>query len=72
MPRIRLNTDAEIVRTVREGLKETGGFCPCHTERISEYKCICQEIKAQRQGSDFESYCHCKLYYKEKRSDTGG
>lgn len=66
MAKIRLNTDPVIVKTVREGLKETGGFCPCRTERIPEYKCVCQEFKQQCQDPDFEGYCHCKLYYKEK------
>ena len=31
-----------------------------------EYKCICDEFKAQIQDPDFEGYCHCQLYYKEK------
>lgn len=28
--KVRLNDDPEIVRTIREGLKRTGGYCPCH------------------------------------------
>lgn len=66
MGRIRLNEDAEVVRTVREGLKETGGYCPCRTEHIPEYQCICQEFRQQCADPDFEGYCHCMLYYKEK------
>lgn len=27
--KIRLNPDKEIVRTVKEGLKAKGGYCPC-------------------------------------------
>ena len=42
MGKIRLNENEEIVRTVREGLKETGGYCPCRKERLPEYKCVCQ------------------------------
>ena len=31
--KIRLNDNQEIVQTVREGLKRTGGYCPCRLER---------------------------------------
>ena len=39
---VRLNADAEIVKTVREGLKRTGGFCPCRLERSEENRCMCK------------------------------
>lgn len=66
MGRIRLNEDPEVVKTVREGLAATGGYCPCRVERTEEYKCICQEFRKQIADPDFEGYCHCMLYYKEK------
>ena len=66
MGKVRLNEDSEVVATVKEGLKRTGGYCPCRLERKPEYKCICEEFKAQIQDPDFEGYCHCRLYYKEK------
>ena len=66
MGRIRLNEDPEVVKTVREGLAATGGYCPCRVERTEEYKCICQEFLKQIAGPDFGGYCHCMLYYKEK------
>lgn len=66
MAKIRLNEDKEVVAHVREGLKRTGGYCPCRLERKDEYKCICEEFKAQCADPDFEGYCHCMLYYKEK------
>ena len=31
-----------------------------------EYKCMCEEFKAQIADPDFEGYCHCMLYYKSK------
>ena len=31
--KVRLNEDAEVVRMVKEGLKRTGGYCPCRLER---------------------------------------
>ena len=66
MGRIRLNEDPEVVKTVREGFAATGGYCPCRVERTEEYKCICQEFRKQIADPDFEGYCHCMLYYKEK------
>ena len=66
MAKIRENENKSIVNAIREGLKETGGFCPCRSERTPEYKCICQEFRQQLADPNFEGYCHCKLYYKEK------
>ena len=62
---VRLNEDKEMVATIREGLKRTGGYCPCRLERTEENKCICQEFKAQIEDPDFKGYCHCMLYYKD-------
>lgn len=64
--KIRFNEDAEIVASVKEGLKKTGGYCPCRMERSEENKCICREFREQINDPDFEGYCHCFLYYKEK------
>jgi ferredoxin-thioredoxin reductase catalytic subunit len=63
---IRLNEDAEIVATVRQGLKEKGGYCPCRLGTRPEYKCMCQEFRDQIADPEFEGYCHCMLYYKSK------
>lgn len=64
--KIRLNEDQEIVASVKEGLKRTGGYCPCRLQRTEENKCMCQEFREQIADEDFEGYCHCLLYYKEK------
>ena len=66
MSKVRLNENAEIVRTVKEGLKRTGGYCPCRMERTDAFKCMCEEFKQQIADPDYEGYCHCFLYYKEK------
>lgn len=66
MGKVRLNADREVVAAVKEGLKRTGGYCPCRLERTPENKCICTEFKNQCADPNFEGYCHCKLYYKEK------
>ena len=41
-PKITLNPDNEIVKSVREGLEKTGGYCPCRLERTEDTKCICK------------------------------
>lgn len=64
--KITLNPDAEVVKTVKDGLMHTGGYCPCRIERTEENKCMCKEFKAQVNDPDFEGYCHCMLYYKSK------
>ena len=66
MSRVKLNDNEEVVRVVREGLRRTGGYCPCRTERTEEFKCMCREFKEQIADPDYEGYCHCMLYYKEK------
>ena len=63
--KITLNPDKEIVKTVKEGLKQTGGYCPCRLEHTEENKCICREFRAQMRDPDFHGYCHCMLYYKD-------
>ncbi len=66
MGKVRLNSDAEVVRYVREGLKASGGYCPCRPQRTPDTKCVCKEFREQMEDPDFEGYCHCMLYYKEK------
>ena len=64
--KVRYNEDEEIVRTVKEGLLRRGGYCPCVVENNENTKCMCKEFREQIQDPDFEGYCHCMLYYKEK------
>ena len=64
--KIRFNENEEIVNSIKEGLERTGGYCPCRLSRSEEYKCMCKEFKEQIADPDFEGYCHCLLYYKEK------
>ncbi len=66
MAKIRLNEDKEIVARIKEGLKMKGGYCPCKIAKTPENKCICEEFKKQMEDPDFEGYCHCMLYYKER------
>ena len=64
--KVRLNPDEEVVKRVREGLKRTGGYCPCRLQRTEDNKCMCREFREQIQDPNFEGFCHCMLYYKEK------
>ena len=52
--------------TIREGLKRTGGYCPCRLERTEATRCMCQEFKEQMADPNFEGFCHCMLYYKSR------
>ena len=64
--KITLNPKTEIVTAIREGLKRTGGYCPCRREKKEENICMCEEFRNQISDPDFEGYCHCMLYYKSK------
>ena len=62
--KIKLNENEEIVKIIKEGLKQSGGYCPCRREKSDENKCICKEFRQQMNDPNFEGYCHCMLYYK--------
>jgi ferredoxin-thioredoxin reductase catalytic subunit len=62
--KITLNENPEIVETIREGLKRTGGYCPCRLERTEDTKCMCREFREQMADPEYEGYCHCLLYHK--------
>ena len=64
--KVRLNEDKEIVKAVKQGLKMKNGQCPCVLEISEDTKCMCKQFREQIANPDFEGYCHCMLYYKEK------
>ena len=64
--KITLNENKEVVQAVQEGLKRTGGYCPCRMERTEENKCMCKEFRDQIKDPEFEGFCHCYLSYKSK------
>ena len=64
--KIRLNENKEIADMVKEGLKARGRYCPCRREMTEDTKCMCKEFREQIADPEFEGYCHCMLYYKEK------
>ena len=64
--KITLNPDENVVKLIKEGLAAKGGYCPCRVERTDDTKCMCKEFRDQIADPNFEGYCHCMLYYKEK------
>lgn len=64
--KVIFNPDEKIVNVVKEGLKRTGGYCPCKREHTEETVCMCKEFKEQIKDPNFEGFCHCMLYYKYK------
>ena len=62
--KITVNQDEAVVKTVREGLKRTDGYCPCRLGQTEDTKCMCKEFKEQIADPNFEGFCHCMLYYK--------
>ena len=59
--KVRLNEDKDVVAKIREGLKRTGGYCPCRLARTEENKCMCDEFR-QQIFNRIEGECHCGLY----------
>ena len=66
MGKVRLNDNEAVVQTVREGLKRTGGYCPCMLQRSEDTKCICKDFRERMKDPEFEGFCHCLLYFKSK------
>lgn len=64
--KIRYNEDTKVVERIREGLLKKEGFCPCRLQRTEDNRCMCLEFREQIADPEFEGYCHCRLYYKEK------
>ena len=56
---IRVNEDRELVKEIRQRLKDNDNYCPCRLIKSEENKCICKEFEEQESG-----WCHCGLYYK--------
>ena len=57
---IRLNSNPDVVASIRQGLEANGGYCPCRVKKTKDTKCMCTEFRQQVSGT-----CHCGLYIKE-------
>lgn len=59
--KIIVNPDELMVKTVRDALKKTGGYCPCALYKTDDTKCMCKNFRDQvAQG--IPGKCHCELY----------
>lgn len=64
--KIHVNTDKELVQTIREGLRKNDGYCPCvlNSKGKEEYRCVCKEMREQ---VPVGQTCHCGLYIKDEQ-----
>ena len=54
------------VARLRAALLKRDLQCPCRLQKIEDNVCMCKEFRDQIADPEFEGYCHCRLYYKEK------
>lgn len=59
--KVRVSEDKELVKEIREKLKENDGYCPCRIEKTPDTRCMCKEFCEQIER-DEEGECHCGLY----------
>lgn len=64
--KIKVNPDRDIAEAAQEGLKRNNGYCPCVLEKTPDTKCMCKDFRDKVLDREFEGYCHCMLFYKEK------
>lgn len=63
--KIILNPNAEIVKEIRQKLKENNNYCPCRIQHTKDTKCMCKEFRDMI-ANGIESECHCGLYLSVK------
>ena len=66
-PQVRYNNDTSYATKLLAALEKKDGYCPCRLVKKVENICICQEFRDQIADENFEGFCHCKLFYKEKK-----
>lgn len=59
---VKVSNNKELVKEIREKLKENGGYCPCRLEHTQDTKCMCKEFRDQIERRE-NGECHCGLYY---------
>lgn len=58
--KIKISDNKELVKKIRQKLKENQMYCPCKLIKSEETKCICKEFIEQKELGE----CHCGLYIK--------
>ena len=64
--KILLNPDKENVKEVLKKLIRTGGNSPYMLIRRHATLSLCDDFRAKIADPEFEGYCHCLMYYKQK------
>lgn len=59
---IHVNPDKAAADSIRQRIRENGGFCPCSLLKNPDTKCVCQDFLKQDGG-----WCHCGLYFKVRK-----
>lgn len=59
--KIILNPNTEIVKEIRQKLKENDNYCPCRIQQTKDTKCMCKEFRDML-TKGIEGECHCGLY----------
>lgn len=61
MIKITTNPNKDLVKEIREKIKENNGHCACAISFDESNRCMCEEFRQQiEKGKSGE--CHCGLY----------
>lgn len=61
MIRVTINPNKDLVKDIRNKIKENDGHCACAIFFDDSNRCMCEEFRKQiEDGKDGE--CHCGLY----------
>lgn len=64
--KIYRNPNTELANKIYSAMINKNGYCPCRLDEVEDNLCMCKEFRDQIADPDFEGFCHCRLYYKEK------
>lgn len=59
--RIEINSDKDLVKEIRNKIKENNGHCACAIIFNEDNKCMCKEFREQI-ANGIVGECHCGLY----------
>lgn len=63
--KIHVTSNEELKQTIRQGLKNNDGYCPCivNSKEQEKYKCMCEAFRLNIKAGQS---CHCGLYIKDE------
>lgn len=62
---VKTNPNKELVKEIRDRLKENSGYCPCRISKTADTKCMCKEFRDMMERGE-SGTCHCGLYVFEQ------